>query len=133
MVLPAGQLRGLRLMTKLGPLLRRPGVIRALQAIVGRLVSGPGEAVRESAHAEIWAHVTAVDGSHVEGRLRTPEGYKTTVLTALACVRRLLTDGVEAGYQTPASAFGAGLIRSLPGFELEVGMIHPPAQPLTVA
>lgn len=129
MVVPQGQLRAMKLMTKLGPLLRRRGVIRVLQAIVGRLVKGPDEGVRESAHAEIWGHVTAVDGSHVEGRLRTPEGYKTTVLTALACVRRVLSGDIEAGYQTPASAFGVGLIRTLPGFELEVGLVHPPVRP----
>jgi len=131
MALPPGQLRGMRALSKLGPLLRRPGVIRVLQAIVGRLVTGPDERVRESQHAEIWGHATAVDGSHVEGRLRTPEGYKTTVLTALACVRRLLADGVEAGYQTPASAFGVGLIRSLPGFELEIGVVQPPGRRAT--
>jgi short subunit dehydrogenase-like uncharacterized protein len=129
MALPPGQQRALRLMTKLGPLLRRKVVIRMLQAIAGRLVTGPGEAMRESGHAELWGHVTAVDGSAVEGRMRTPEGYKTTVLTALACVRRMLSDGAEAGYQTPSSAFGAGLIRTLPGFELEVGLVHPPGQP----
>ncbi len=128
MVLPARQLRALKFMSKLGPVLRRPGVIRVLQAIVGRTVSGPGEAIRESAHAEIWGHVTAIDGSFVEGRLRTPEGYKTTVITSLACVRRMISDGAEPGYQTPASAFGAGLIRTLPGFELEVGLVHPSAQ-----
>lgn len=128
MALPPAQLRGLGLMARLGPLLRRPGVIRVLQAIVGRLVTGPDEATRESSQAEIWGHVTAVDGSHVEGRLRTPEGYKTTVITSLACVRRLLADGVEAGYQTPASAFGVGLIRALPGFELEIGEVQAAAQ-----
>ena len=59
-----------------------------------------------------------------EGRLRTPEGYKTTVITALACVRRLLAETPEAGYQTPSSAFGAGLVRTLPGFSLEIGEAH---------
>lgn len=124
MVLPPAQLRSFKLLGLLGPLLRRPGVIRLLQAIVGRTVTGPGERARESAHAELWAHVTAVDGSHVEGRLRTPEGYKTTVLTALACVRRLIADGVAPGYHTPSSAFGVGLVRGLPGFELEVGAVQ---------
>mgnify|MGYP003592271969 CR=1 FL=1 len=127
MVIPPGQLRGLKVLGLLGPLLRRPTVIRLLQAIVGRTVHGPDESVRESAHAELWAHVTAVDGRSVEGRLRTPEGYKTTVLTALACVRRTLADAPEAGYHTPSSAFGAGLVRTLPGFELEVGPVRAPA------
>ena len=128
MVLPPGQQRALRLLARLGPLLRSKAVNRGLQAIVGRLVTGPGEAVRESAHAELWAQVTAVDGSAVEGRMRTPEGYKTTVSTALACVRRVLADGAEAGYQTPSSAFGAGLVRTLSGFEIEVGPVRPPGR-----
>jgi hypothetical protein len=40
-----------------------------------------------------------------------------------------LSGDIEAGYQTPASAFGVGLIRTLPGFELEVGLVHPPVRP----
>lgn len=124
MAMPPGRARGLRVITMLGPVLRRPTVIKVLQAIVGRAVHGPNESVRESAHSELWGHATAVDGSTVEGRLRTPEGYKTTVITSLACVRRMLSDGAEPGYHTPSSAFGAGLVRLLPGFELEVGPVR---------
>lgn len=124
MAMPPGQLRGLKVMRMLGSLLRRPTVIKLLQAIVGRTVHGPSEKVRESAHAELWGKVTGLDGSSVEGRLRTPGGYTTTVITALACVKRLLGDGAEAGYQTPSSAFGAGLIRTLPGFALEIGALR---------
>ncbi|MBK9757231.1 MAG: saccharopine dehydrogenase NADP-binding domain-containing protein [Nannocystis sp.] len=124
MAMPPGQLRGLKVLGLLAPLLRRPTVIRLLQAIVGRAVHGPSEQVRESAHAELWGQATAADGRTVEGRLRTPEGYKTTVITALACVQRLLAGGVEAGYQTPSSAFGAGLVRELPGFSLEIGGVR---------
>lgn len=127
MALPPAQARGLKVMAMLGPLLRRPTIVRLLQAIVGRTVHGPDEKVRESAHAELWGHVTAVDGRSVEGRLRTPEGYTTTVLTALACVRRTLAEAPEAGYHTPSSAFGAGLVRTLPGFALEVGEVRAPA------
>ena len=94
---------------------------------------GNGEGSEEVEPTILWPNLRQVDGSHVEGRLRTPEGYKTTVLTALACVRRVLSGDIEAGYQTPASAFGVGLIRTLPGFELEVGLVHPPTQPQTVA
>ena len=128
MAMPPGRIRGLmRAVGLLGPVLRRPTVIKVLQAIVGRAVKGPDEAARESAHAELWGHATAVDGRSVEGRLRTPEGYKTTVITSLACVRRMLSDGAEPGYHTPSSAFGAGLVRLLPGFELEIGSVHAPA------
>ena len=125
MTMPPAQLRGLKVLTLLGPLLRRPAVIRLLQAIVGRTVHGPSEQLRESAHAELWGKVTGADGRSLEGRLRTPEGYKTTVITALECVRRTLGEGAAAGYQTPSSAFGAGLVRALPGFLLALGEVRP--------
>ena len=125
--MPPGQIRGLRLMNMLGPVLRRPTVVKLLKAIVGRTVHGPKEAVREASRADLWGKVTGVAGQSVEGRLRTPEGYKATVITSLACVRRLLSERPEPGYHTPSSAFGAGLVRQLPGFELEVGVVQLPA------
>lgn len=124
MAMPPAQLRGLKVLNMLAPLLRSKTVIRLLQAIVGRTVHGPDEKTREAARADLWGKVTGLDGSSVEGRLGTPEGYKTTVITALACVKRLLGDGAEPGYQTPSSAFGAGLVRTLPGFSLEVGEVR---------
>jgi len=130
MAMPPAQLRGLKVMNMLAPVLRRPTVVKLLKAIVGRTVHGPNEAVRESAHADLWGKATGAEGQSVEGRLRTPEGYKTTMITALACVRRMLAERPEPGYQTPSSAFGAGLIRHLPGFELELGSVQPAAMPM---
>jgi short subunit dehydrogenase-like uncharacterized protein len=121
MSMPPGRIRGMRLMARLGPLLRRKAVVRGLQALVGRFVRGPGEDLRARGHAELWGCVTGLDGRAVEGRMRTPEGYTTTVITALACVRRTLAGEAPAGYQTPSSAFGVGLVRGLPGFTLAVG------------
>jgi short subunit dehydrogenase-like uncharacterized protein len=125
MALPPKQARGLKWMKLLGPLLRRRLIIKGLQAIVDRTVTGPGEALREQGQAHLWAQVTAADGRTLVGRLRTPEGYKTTVITALTCVRKVLAGEARAGYQTPSSAFGVDLIRGLPGFALEIGPVQP--------
>lgn len=127
LAMPAGQIRGMKFMAMLGPLLRRPLVIRMLQAYVERTRTGPGEQAREQGHSDLWAEAVAADGRTVTGRLRTPSGYKTTVITGLLCVRRVLAGEAPAGYQTPSSAFGAGLVRGLPGFELEVGAVREPA------
>ncbi len=124
MAMPAGQIRGMKIMKVFGGLLRRPAVIRGLQKIVERTRTGPNEEVRGRGRMDLWAQATAADGRTVEGWLRTPEGYTTTVITSLLCVRRVLADEAKAGYQTPSSAFGAELIRGLPGFELEVGPVH---------
>ena len=113
MAMPAGQIRGMKIMTMFAGLLRRPAVIRALQKIVEKTRTGPTEDVRGRSHMDLWAQATAADGRTVEAWLRTPEGYTTTVITALLCVRKVLAGEANPGYQTPSSAFGAGLIKGL--------------------
>lgn len=120
MSFPRAQIRGMRFMGLLGPLLRSKTVVRALQKIVERRVTGPNEQVRESGSTEIWGRVEAADGRAVEGRVRAPEGYKTTVIAALASIRRVLAEAPAPGYHTPATAFGAGFVASLPGCSLSV-------------
>ena len=120
MTFPKRQIRAMRAMRLLGPLLRRKAVIRLLQGIIERRLSGPGEQVRERGSTEIWGRVEAPDGRAVEGRVRAPEGYKTTVIAALASLRRILAGGVPPGYHTPATAFGSGFVATLPGCTLEV-------------
>lgn len=120
MTFPRRQIKAMRLLGLLGPLLRRKAVIRALQAIIDRRLTGPGEHVRETGSTEIWGRVEAADGRAVEGRVRAPEGYKTTVVAALASVRKILTEDIRPGFHTPATAFGSGFVASLPGCALEV-------------
>ncbi len=55
-------------------------------------------------------------GTKAQARLRGPESYTLTVLTALAVVERVLTGQRTAGYQTPSTAYG-------PDFILEVNAI----------
>jgi len=53
----------------------------------------------------------------VTSRLRGPEGYTLTALTALAVVERVLTGDVKAGFQTPSRVYGADFILGVPGVE----------------
>jgi short subunit dehydrogenase-like uncharacterized protein len=120
MAFPPAQLKAMRALRLLGPLLRRKAVIRLLQAVIERRLTGPSEHVRESMSTEIWGRVEAPDGRALEGRVRGPEGYKTTVIAALASARRVLAGGIAPGFHTPATAFGAEFVAGLPGFSLEV-------------
>jgi short subunit dehydrogenase-like uncharacterized protein len=124
MSLSPKQVRGMKMVELLRPLLRLRPVIRLLQAIVGRTMTGPGEEARERGHVEIWGQATAADGRAVEGRARTPEGYKATAIASVACVRRVLAGEAASGYQTPSSSFGADMVHSLPGFEMEIGPVR---------
>ncbi len=50
-------------------------------------------------------------------RLRGPEGYTFTMLTALAAMTRVLAGDAPPGYQTPSLAYGADFVLDVPGVE----------------
>lgn len=120
MTFPKGQIRMMRAFGLLGPLLRRKRVIGLLQKLVERRLTGPNEHVRETGSTEIWGRAEAADGRAVEGRVRAPEGYKTTVIAALASVRRMLAEAPTPGYHTPSTAFGSSFLTTLPGCSMAV-------------
>jgi len=63
----------------------------------------------------IWGEVRDEAGHTVTARLKTPDGYTLTVLTALAIVERALGGRHPIGFQTPARAYSADLIFSIEG------------------
>lgn len=99
----------------MGPLLNHPGVQRFLAARIP--AGGPDEAARKRGYCLLWGEATAPDGARVEARLKTPEGYTLTALTAVHIAKRCLNGGAKAGYQTPSLAFGRDLILEIPGTE----------------
>lgn len=110
----------LKLTGVLRPVLANPTVQRALQGLVGKTVAGPSEEFRRTARVHLWGRVTDADGATVEGTLEVPEGYTTTVYTALACVRKVLAGDVSAGAWTPARAFGPDLAADVPGAQFAI-------------
>ena len=52
-------------------------------------------------------------------RMRTPDGYTSSVLTASAIVRRVLAGAAVAGFQTPARVFGPDFVLEEGGAALE--------------
>jgi short subunit dehydrogenase-like uncharacterized protein len=65
------------------------------------------------------ATATDEEGRRVVSRLRGPEGYTFTVLTALAIVDRVLTGAAPPGFQTPAQAYGADFVLGIAGVTRE--------------
>jgi short subunit dehydrogenase-like uncharacterized protein len=70
---------------------------------------------RARATSYIWGEVRDDNGHVVTARLTTPDGYTLTVLTALAIVEQALGGRHPIGFQTPARAYGADLIFTIPG------------------
>jgi short subunit dehydrogenase-like uncharacterized protein len=88
-------------------------VKRLIQAWVRRTVTGPGEAVRESARMYVWGQVSDGRGGVESGALSTPEGYTLTAISGVEAASRAAQGRVEPGTWTPSKAFGAGFVETL--------------------
>ncbi len=97
------------------PLLRRPTVQRFLKARVDALPEGPEERVRNETRALLLAEVEGPGDQLARTLLETPSGYALTPLAAVECARRVAAGEAPIGFQTPATAFGADFVLTLPG------------------
>jgi short subunit dehydrogenase-like uncharacterized protein len=82
------------------------------------LPEGPSAARRGRQSIVLLAEARA-DGRAVRARLRTPEVYGFTAVTAVAIAARVLGGDFEVGFQTAARVYGADFVLSLPGVERE--------------
>ena len=105
----ARRLRLLLPVAGLGP------VRRFLEWRVGRSVTGPDRATRDSVRTYLWGQVENEAGDRISATLETPEGYAFTALSSVECVRRVLDGEVCAGAWTPALAFGSDFVDGLAG------------------
>lgn len=66
---------------------------------------------RSKTRTHVWAEVTDDLGERAVSRVHGPEaGLDWTTMTALGAVSKVLAGIAPAGYQTPASAFGADFV-----------------------
>jgi short subunit dehydrogenase-like uncharacterized protein len=103
----------------LGWLLRSAFVQRKLKSRLSAAPAGPGEEQRRRSASLIWGQVEDAAGRRAEARLRTPEGYTLTAMTAVAAVQKVLQGHAPAGFQTPSLAYGADWILELDGVRRE--------------
>jgi short subunit dehydrogenase-like uncharacterized protein len=100
-----------------GRLLASTPVQRWLKKRIQALPSGPTDEQRARGVSLLWGEARNPQGAKVVSRLRGPEGYTLTALTALAVVERVLAGEVRIGFQTPARVYGADFILGVPGVE----------------
>jgi short subunit dehydrogenase-like uncharacterized protein len=112
---PAHLRIGLTLTRWLGPLLATAPLQRFLKARVKAGPPGPSRGHRERSEALLWACARDDAGASASARLRTPEAYDLTRLTALAIAARALRGDVKTGFATPAGAYGKDLVLGVPG------------------
>lgn len=95
------------------PLLRNKAFIRWMQSRIPE--GGPSAEERARGYALFYGEVTDKFGRIKRARLRTPEGYTLTALTAVAIAQRALRGEVRTGFVTPSLAYGADFILEIPG------------------
>ncbi|NGZ85928.1 saccharopine dehydrogenase family protein [Duganella aceris] len=74
---------------------------------------GPSAAERDAHRASVVAEVTGADGAIFRARIDTVNGYSYTPLSAVEAARRVLAGEHRAGFQTPATLFGAAFAESI--------------------
>ncbi|MFI5311658.1 MAG: saccharopine dehydrogenase family protein [Gemmatimonadales bacterium] len=112
-------IRALVLARYIGPLLATAPVQRWLKNRIRSAPPGPTDAQRRRAVARLWGEASDASGRRVASRLRTPDGYTLTALTAVAAAEKVLAGGAKPGFQTPSRAFGADFILEFAGVERE--------------
>ncbi len=116
---PAKVRAGLALSNSLSPLLRWPWAKKLAIAWVRRGPEGPTAEERAANRCVIWGEASDGTGRRAVSRVRTPDGYATTALSAIACIERVLAGHALAGVQTPSTAYGADFILGIPGVARE--------------
>jgi short subunit dehydrogenase-like uncharacterized protein len=102
-----------------GPLLYTRPVKNFLKWVIGKAMSpGPSSERNRTGLALFIGEVT--NGAQtVRAKLRTPEAYHLTALTSVEIMKRILSSGYEAGFQTAGKVYGEDFILQFPGVERE--------------
>ncbi len=115
-----GQIRTMRLMRPLLPALRLPLPlpVSLVRSTMRRFVGGAKGTGGGASHSSFWGRVSDAEGNSLEATLRSLEGYRLTVLTALESLARTLAGDVPPGFSTPSQAFGPEFILHFPETDL---------------
>ena len=87
----------------------------AMNKLIDWKVSGPDSEQRENSRCYIWGKVKNESKVSKELSLITPDGYSFTVDSALAAVKKIDSEDIDKGFQTPSLAFGKNFITSIDG------------------
>ena len=109
-------LRYLALASRLAaPLLASAFVKKQMKQRIDARPAGPDDRELNHGASYVWGRVEDAQGASAEARLRLPNGYLLTAVTALLVLRRVLAGDFTPGFQTPARQYGADFILEVAG------------------
>jgi len=116
---PPAMIRRMRLTRYLGWLLALPPVQGYLKRKIKAGPPGPSAQSRKETYSLVWGEAQNSAGRSVTARLRTPNGYTLTALTALRATQKVLAGEAKPGFQTPSLAFGKDFVLQFEGVKRE--------------
>jgi short subunit dehydrogenase-like uncharacterized protein len=90
-----------------------------LQSLIERQLEGPSDEARRSGRSTILGIAHDAKGGSVRSRLRLPDGYTLTAMTALDIAKRVARGEFKPGFQTPSLVFGPEYILGFEGVTWE--------------
>jgi short subunit dehydrogenase-like uncharacterized protein len=119
MALPKPAVNMMKLTRYLGAIAYSRPIKNFLKWVIGNtLPPGPSRERNESGFCLIIAEAT--DGKQtVRAKLKTPEAYYITSLTAVEIMKRITNGDFKAGFQTPSLAYGEDFILQFAGVTRE--------------
>jgi short subunit dehydrogenase-like uncharacterized protein len=110
MAVPEQVAARMRRMRPLIPLLGFGPVRRLAAARARKRPAGPSARKLAQGETRLWGEVTDAEGRRAAARMRGPQAYRWTAITALDAVQGILRGGVAPGFRTFAGAFGPDAI-----------------------
>ncbi len=101
------------------PLMQAWPIPKLIEWQINCLPEGPTQEQRHSSQSRIYGEVSNASGKRIAALLKTPEGYDLTAESTLLLVSKILNGQVHPGFQTPASAYGSGLVLEINGVQRE--------------
>jgi short subunit dehydrogenase-like uncharacterized protein len=96
-------------------LLRMEWVKNIIRKKIKNRPAGPSDEMRSRSKAMVWGEALNAKGIKVEDHFTCADGYTLTAHGSLIIARKVLEGHFKAGYQTPASCYGEGLVKEIPG------------------
>lgn len=115
--MPPTALALLRLGRPLMPLLAASPTQDLLRGLVRRSPPGPNSEERAAGLSLLWGEARDDAGHCVAARIRAPEGYTLTAISAVLIAEKILAGQWRAGFQTPSRVYGPDLLSAIAGVE----------------
>lgn len=94
----------------------KSGLVKSyLRSRIKKAPAGPNAQEREDGYVMVWGKVWDAAGNVAEARIKTPEGYKLTAITAVEICKRVINQHTMSGFYTPSLSFGHTLISEVSG------------------